>query len=159
MEETQAVPSVTLKAAGSGREVRLDQLDKPSVLLVFGQDNAGQVDPVVEAVRSKYSEEQVLIVSIADLHKLPKLLRGMAEGVMKGRYNDEAKKLREGLDPVEHVVILADWDGEVAPGLGLGPVDRQMAMAIVGPGGRLAGVYHDAAPEKVVVEMLDKALA
>lgn len=159
MEETQAVPSVTLKAAGSGREVRLDDLGKPSVLLVFGQDNAGQVDPVVEAVRSKYGEEQVLIVSVVDLNKLPKLFRGMAEGVMKGRYNDEAKKLRDGLDPAEHVVILPDWDGEVAPGLGLGPVDKQAAMAIVGPGGRLAGVYHDAAPESVVVEMLDKALA
>ncbi|HEX6032089.1 MAG TPA: hypothetical protein VFY90_11725 [Tepidiformaceae bacterium] len=159
MEETQAVPSVTLKAAVSGRLVRLDQLEKPAVVMMFGQNNSAQVDPVVEAVRAKYPEEQVLLVSVADLSKLPKLLRKMAEGVMNGRYKGEAEKLRDGLDPAEHVVILPDWDGEVAPGFGLGPVDKQMAMAVVATGGRLAGTYQDAAPETAVTGMLESALA
>lgn len=159
MEETQAVPSITLKAAGSGRLVRLDQVAQPTVALIFGQDNSGAVDPVVEAVRAKYSEEQVLIASVVDLRKLPKLLRKMAEGMMNGRYEAEAKKLRDGLDPVEHIVILPDWDGEVVRGFGLEGVDKQLAVAVVARGGRLAGLYHDSAPEGVITTMLEPVVS
>jgi hypothetical protein len=157
--QVSQAPSTVLTAAGSGREFRLDQLPRTAAVLLMGQSTASAVDGMVEAIRAKYPEEQVLIANVVDLGSFPKLLKKVAEMTLNGRYDGWKGRLREGLVPEEHIVILPDWDGTVAPALGLSDVDKQFAVAVVKPDGEVVGTYQGPEPQPKAVELLDRAFA
>jgi hypothetical protein len=154
----QRAPSLALTAARSGRAVRLDSLGRVAVVLGLASETSGMVDGVIAAIRERYEEEDVLIVNLVNLEKLPKLLRQVATHTMTARYEASAATLRAGLNPQEHVVILPDWDGKATDEMGFCEVEKSIAVAVLGADGYVLSRYEGATPETAVVELLDSAV-
>ncbi|MCA9917211.1 MAG: NAD(P)/FAD-dependent oxidoreductase [Anaerolineales bacterium] len=147
-----ALPSATLTAAGSGRQVVLTDVKRPSVLIFHTQETAAASTAVNQAVRAKYPlATSVFVASVVDLHTLPKLFRRFAESAMRKSYEEAASTLPHGMKPQDYVVILPDWDGGVTRAFGLENVDKQAGVAVLDGNGRLVGVYQgDALAEQVM---------
>jgi hypothetical protein len=156
---TRPAPPLAFKAAVSNREIRFDQVDRPSLILMFAQETSNSLDPVIESVRAEWPHTRDLaIFNVVDLRSIPRLIRKMAEIQINSSYQNWAKNLEAGEDAADWVYILPDWDGETLKALGLSDVSKQVAVAAVGPDGRLAGPYQGDAPGPAAVELV-KAIA
>ncbi|MEX0751015.1 MAG: hypothetical protein WD359_09430 [Dehalococcoidia bacterium] len=110
------------------------------------------------AVRERYPEAaQVTIISVADGRPFPKLIRKIAEQIMKSSYNDAVKNLLPGRDPEHYVLITPDWDGAVFKALGVEDVTKQIAIAVINKQGDIVGTYQgDDAPAQALA-LVDRA--
>lgn len=154
-EQIRSVTDVPVKAFGHGRELRLAGLDVPAVLVCVSRETSQQAGPVTRAVRETYPEvSQVLVATIADVRSIPKLLRKVVEQLMKSNYNDAVKNLAPGHTAEDYVIIVPDWDGEVLGPLGVDDVTKQIAVAVIAPGGKVALVHQGDEPATAVLEAL-----
>lgn len=115
-ETKSDVHAITLKAAGSGREVVLNGIGKPAVLIFHTQETAETAEQINKTIRaeSQYENcETTLIANVVDLRAVPKLFRSFAERSMRESHEKSATVLAKGLAPQDYVVILPDWDGSV----------------------------------------------
>jgi hypothetical protein len=153
---TQA-PAVTLKANGHGRMLTFNELGVPAVLVCVARETSNLASPVVNAVREKYATaDQVLIVNVADTRPFPRLIRKVAEQIMKSAYNDAVKNLEPGSRPEDYVLIVPDWDGDLLGPLGIDDVSKTIAVVVLDARGGIVGVYQgDDAPAQAV-EMLGR---
>ncbi len=157
-EQGRPAPNVTLKAAGSGRNVSLAREGVPLVLVCVGQGTAGSVDPIRSAIRDRWPEAgSVMVASVIDLRAVPRLMRKMAEGALASRYRENVAKLPGGRDGRDYIVILPDWKGEVIAALGVGDVAATAALAVIGADGQIVGVYQGDDPATAAVGLLEKA--
>lgn len=148
-------PVVTLKAIGHGREVAIASVGAPVVLMFVGRETQPAVDPVVDAVRERYPEaSQVTILNIADVRGVPRLVRKVAETIMKSSYKERVAKLRPGQAPAEYVLILPDWDGDAFRALGVEDVSKTIFVAVLDPEARIAGTYQGDDPAAAAMDML-----
>src|SRR3990167_8487078 len=103
----QSAPAVTLKANGHGRQLTFNNLGVPAVLVCVARETSELVSPVVTKIRETYeTADQVLIVNIADARPFPRLIRKVAEQIMKSSYNDAVKNLQPGRKPEDYVLIV-----------------------------------------------------
>ncbi len=152
------LPAVTIKAAGSGREVALGVLGKPTVLLFHTQetaDQAGAVNRALREVNAYQDAAALMIANVVDLHAVPKLFRNFAERAMRGSYEETAAGLPTGIDPAEYVLILPDWDGGVTKAVGLKDVNEKAGVAVIDKDGNLTGTYQGEDAVERVLEMLN----
>lgn len=156
-EPHRRAPGITLKAAGSGRELRLDRAGAPLALLCVTQETSGAVEGIRTAIRERYADPQeVIVASVVNASAVPRLMRKMAESALGSRYRDAGSRLGEGKEPHDFIVILQDWKGEVVAALGaLDP--KQLAVVVVTAGGEIAGVYQGEEPAKAAIELLGQA--
>jgi hypothetical protein len=153
------VPAKTLVAVGSGREMPLDRLGVPAVLVFHSQENAGAAGRLNQAVRERYPlPSQVLIASVANLQGVPRLFRGMAEGAMRKAYQEASAQLPEGLKAEDYVIILPDWDGKVTEALGAKDPDKVAAVAVIDGAGALLGFYQGDSLEEKALQFLQNLL-
>ncbi len=135
----------------------MDEIGAPAVLLCVGRETADQARPVVEAVRAKYpTAADAVIANVADARPFPKLLRKVAEQIMKSSYKNAVDGLEPGKTPEDYVLIMPDWDGDVLNPLGVEDVSKQIAVAVIGADGTIAGVYQGEDPATQVLELLEK---
>lgn len=152
-------PDLKFTTVGSKREVFLRNLPKTSLVLMVAQETGGETEPVLAAVREVYPDAEAMpVLNVVDLKKIPRLVRKVAEGMLKGRYEERAQAVPPGTDPAERVFILPDWEGKLAPALGLGDVSKRMAMAVIGPDGKLYGTYQGDDAAKAALDLLRAAL-
>ena len=119
-EGTGRAPAVELTAIGHGRKVRIDELGAPAALIFLGRETSEQGQPVTRAIRDRYPDaSQVVIATITDVRGIPRLVRKVAQTLMKNGYNRAVENLQQGRSPEEYVLILPDWDGEVYGPLGI----------------------------------------
>ena len=150
---------MTLKANGHGRKLTFNQLGVPAVLVCVARETSDLASPVVTAVRETYdTADQVLIVNIADTRPFPRLIRKIAEQIMKSSYNDAVKNLRPGRKPEDYVLIVPDWDGELLEPLGIDDVTKTIAVAVIDARGGIVGVYQGEDPASRALEMLERAI-
>lgn len=153
-------PAVTLKAAGSGREISLNKIGKHAVLIFHAQETADAAAQINEAIRaqSNYAScDSVLIANVVDLHAVPKLFRGFAEKAMKESYDKAAAVLAErGLAPRDYAIILPDWDGSVTKTFGLKGANKTAGLAVLDANGKLIGTYQGSEPESNALALLEK---
>jgi hypothetical protein len=155
---TQA-PAVTLKANGHGRQLTFNKLGVPAVLVCVARETSDQPGPVIGAIRDVYeTADQVLIVSIADGRAFPRIIRKVAEQIMKSSYNDAVKNLLPGRKPEDYVLIVPDWDGDLLKPLGVDDVSKTIAIAVIDAAGNLVGVYQGDDPATHAIEMLERAV-
>ncbi|HEY7270535.1 MAG TPA: hypothetical protein VH951_11975 [Dehalococcoidia bacterium] len=142
------VKPVELKmtAVGSGREVDLASLLQPVLFVAFGQETQAGSDPVEQVARARYKPSDLLVVSLIDLHKIPSLIRKMAEGVLNNEHKKAVEALPAGADPYEYVVVLPDWKGEAVKSLGLTDATKAIGLALVDTAGRVQWRYQGAEP-------------
>jgi prolycopene isomerase len=154
-----SAPAVTLKAAGSGREVTLNAIGKRSVLIFHTADTAEDAERINQAVRAvdEYQAcESVTIINVVDLHSVPKLFRSFAEKSMRESYDKASKSIPQGQDPQDYVIILPDWDGKATKGFGLGDTSKVVGLAVLDAQGGVVGTYQGDEPELHALKLLQK---
>jgi len=148
-------PAVTLKANGHGRKIQFDDIGTTALLICVARETSDAPGPIVEAVREKYvTAEEVLIINLADTRPFPRLIRKIAEQIMKSSYNDAVKNLQPGSKPEDYVLIVPDWDGDVLEPLGIDDVTKTIAVAVIDRAGKVVGVYQGDNPAKAAMELL-----
>jgi hypothetical protein len=153
-------PAVTLKAIGHGRQLTFNALGRPAVLIFVARETSEQPPPVVTAIREKYATaDDVMIANVADGRPFPRLIRKIAERIMKSSYNDAVKNLEPGRKPEDYVLIVPDWDGALLRLLGIDDVTKMIAVAVINGRGDLIGVYQGDDPQSHVLEMLERAIS
>jgi hypothetical protein len=151
-------PAVTLKANGHGRQLTFNALGVTTLLVCVARETSDMASPVVNAVREKYpTADQVLIANIADTRPFPRLIRKIAEQIMKSSYNDAVKNLQPGRKPEDYVLIVPDWEGDLLKPLGIDDVTKTIAVAVIDSRGGLVGVYQGDDAAEQAVAMLERA--
>ncbi len=134
-----------IKAIVSGREIALNKIGKPAVLVFHTQETAEAAAKINEAIRaeSKYEScESMLIANVVDLHSVPKLFRGFAEKAMRESYDKATASLAKGLAPQDYIFIFPDWDGSVTKSFGFKNTNKTAAFVVLDKNGNLAGSYQ-----------------
>ena len=149
------VPDVTMTAFGHGRELRVAELGVPALYTCVARETADQPQPVARAVRDAYPlASQVLVASIADLRKIPRLLKVIVDQLMKSSYKDAVDNLQPGRTPEDYVIILPDYDDELLGPLGIDDVTKQIAVVVVSASGDVIGTYQGDDPAGAALKML-----
>ncbi len=149
-----------MKAAGSDREITLNKIGKPAVLIFHTQETAKVAAKINETIRaeSNYANcDSMFIANVVDLHSVPKLFRGFAEKAMKESYAKAAASLAKGLNPQDYIVIIPDWDGSVTKSSGFKNTNKTAAFAALDKNGNLTGSYQGENPESAALALLKKS--
>jgi hypothetical protein len=94
-------------------------------------------------VRERYpSADDVLVVDVVDLRGVPGVFRKVAEGVLAGEHKKAVEALPDGLDPHDHVIILPDWQGDVAKSFNLPEPSRTVCGAVLSAEGDVMGTFE-----------------
>lgn len=147
-QQAQQAPNFNLSHV-TGRPVSLsDYRGRPVVVMFGGRDSSDQVQQIGQTIRSRYDHEALPLVSILDLHGLPRMLQGMAKGRLQSGYQEAAQRAASNIQaagqPVpadlSHLVVMApDWDGKVTASFGLSGVDKQAVAVLVDAEGYIRG--------------------
>jgi len=151
------MPAAVLTAAGSGRKLDLRHLPAPTLLLFHDQHAAETAKAINLAVRKRLPAAQILVGSVPDLSKVPRLFRGVAQAAMDKGYRDGAKQLSAGLDPADYILILPDWDGAITQFTGFVNLGSAPGVVLVGQTGQILGTYQGAGAALKVVDLLVQA--
>ncbi len=139
-------PRFTMAAAVSGRSVTLPSPSgQVSVLLFHNHKTIEAVREINRVVReAHYRADQVLVASVLDLQRVPRLLRGAVESAIEKVYRGIADKVPAPYKPEDYIVILPDWKGRVSEAFGVTGVDVAACVIIVDSQGKIAGRYQGA---------------
>ncbi len=139
----QKAPAFTLTSIGSGRKVSLNKIGVPALLIFHGRQTSEAARTVNGPVRDRYPDpSNLLVASVADLHSVPRLLRGVVEAFISDAYEEASQELPEGWTARDYLLILPDWDGKVTRAFGLSHTDRIAGVAVVDSQGDIVGVYQ-----------------
>lgn len=139
-------PRFTMTAAVSGRSITLPtHTGQVSVLLFHNHKTIDAVRDINRTVReARYQAEQVLVASVLDLRRVPRLLRGPVEAAIEKVYRGIAEKVPPPYQPEDYIIILPDWKGSVSEAFGVTGVDVAACVIIVDGQGKIAGRYQGA---------------
>lgn len=152
-------PAVTLKAIGHGRKLTLNQMGVTTLIICLARETSARARDVVTPVRDRWPlASDVTIINMADGRAFPKLIRKVAEQIMKSSYNDAVSNLEPGRAPEDYVLIAPDWDGAVLKPLGLTDLTKEIAVAVISKSGDLVGVYQGPDCPAQAVALLERAL-
>ena len=161
-------PDFALEVIGGTRQVRLaDFAGRPLVLLFNSPKTAAEANAVNLQLRSRQPDHRALpIVTVVNLHSVPKPFRGIARSSMKKNYSEAVTAARQDFaghgaqppaDMTEVVCIVPDWDGKVAAAYGVGDLDHDVVAVLIGPDGIILGQGRGAeAAEKLLGGWLDQ---
>jgi len=151
-------PDFKLRAIPTKRKVEIPSESGVPMLLVFmGAQTATQIEDVVKNVRLYQPDPaQLLIVNVVDLRGVPKLLRKMAETVMRASYDQAAAQLPDEFDPAEHLILVPDWKGKIFKALGIRDASKNLAIVALNAAGQVIGHYQGEAIVPVALELIGK---
>ena len=143
-------PLFALEVIGGTRQVRLADFAGRTVVLLFNSAKTAEAANAVNLqLRSRQPDHRVLpIVTVVDLHSVPKPFRGIARGSMKKSYSEAVTAARQEFtargeqppaDMTEVVCIAPDWDGKVAAAYGVGNLDQDVVAVLIGSDGAIVG--------------------
>jgi hypothetical protein len=151
-------PAVTLKAIGHGRKLPLNAMGVTTMIICLARETSDKASGVVTPVRERWPlASEVTIINMADGRPFPKLIRKIAEQIMKSSYNNAVENLQEGRTPEEYVLIAPDWDGSVLKPLGLEDLTKEIAVAVINMQGDLVGVYQGDDCAAQAIAMIERA--
>ena len=147
--------SFTLEAIGSGRKVDLSAPGRSVLLICFAQETQDGIEEVEAAARRRFATaDELLVGHVIDLHKVPGLLRKVAEGVLAGEHRKAVEALPAGQEPDDYVVILPDWDGAGVRRLGLEDATQALGLALLRADGSIAWRYQGPDPAAALAARL-----
>jgi hypothetical protein len=136
------LPKFSFQAAVSGKAVDNALVKgKRAVLMVHTGKDTETPKGVARVVREKWPDaNDVVLASVIDLRAFAGMWRRVAEAKLKESHGKlSAKAQQMGLDPAEHVLLVADWDGTAAATLGVDPA-AGAAVVVAGRDGKVLGV-------------------
>lgn len=143
---------------GSERTVSLQAPGVITVLICLAQETEKDAVIIENAVRERFpSAQDVLVVDVVDLRGVPGLFRKVAEGVLAAEHKKAVVALADGLDPRDHVVILPDWQGEVAKSFNLPEPSKTVCGAVLSAEGDVMGTYEGTNAANVLM-LIDYAI-
>lgn len=132
-----------------GRSVSLGDYRGRKVVAVFAsRDSGDQASRISQTLRGRFGHDELALVSILDMHSLPKLMQPVAKAMLKKAYNDAVAQLKTDFqakgepppaDPSQFVVMLPDWDGKVTASFGITDVKSQAVAVLIDENGRRIG--------------------
>lgn len=144
----QMAPNFTLQHV-AGRNVTMSEFQGRTTVLIFsGRDSVDQARQMGQSIRSRYDIYALPIVSILDMHGIPRMMQGMAKGRVQSGYEEMLKVAASSLqaagkpmpaDPTQAVIMCPDWDGSVTKSFGLQAVDQQAVAVLVDGQGYIRG--------------------
>ena len=150
-------PDLTLTAVGSERSLALQAPGVATVLICIAQETEEQAAAIENAVRALYPNPgDVLIAHVIDLRNVPGMFRRVAEGILAAEHKKAVGELTDGQDPADHVIILPDWQGEVAKSLNLPEPSKTICGAVLSAEGDVMGTY-EGTDAKNVLMLIDYA--
>jgi len=152
-------PAVTMTAIGNGRKITLNRIGLPALLIFHGRNTSEAVRSVNGPVRDEYpSAEQLLVISIADLHVVPGLLRGVVQAFIKDAYEEAIQELPQGWEPIDYLLILPDWDGKVTKAFQMKNTDGKAGLAVLDGNAKVLGTYQGDNLANQALKLLEKAM-
>jgi hypothetical protein len=144
----QQAPDFTLEHV-KGHQVALSSYRGRPVVIVFSaRDSSDQARSISSTIRDRYGADELPILTVLDLHSLPRLVRPVARGQLNKGYEEavrlatetaQAKGRPMPADPAQHVVMLPDWDGKVTTSFGLSGIDQQAVAVLIDGEGNIRG--------------------
>lgn len=132
-----------------GRSVSLGDFRGRKLVAVFASKDSGdQARGITRAIRDRFGHDQVAMVSILDMHALPRMMQPVAKALLKKAYKEAVEKLEAEFrakgepppaDPSQFVVMLPDWDGKVTASFGVTDVKKQAVAVLIDENGRRIG--------------------
>ena len=145
---TRQAPAFTLDHV-VGRPVSLaDYRGRPVVVIFAGRDSGEQVRQIAWTIRARYGDEELPMLSVLDLHGVPRPLHGLVRGRLRSVYQEAVREATTGMrargravppDMSAAIVLLPDWDGAVTRSFGLSGVDRQAVAVLIDGDGAIRG--------------------
>lgn len=130
-----------------GHEVSLADYRGRNVVAMFGgKESAEQIQQSVEAIRARFSPDELPVLAVSDLQGVPRPARIIAKGQMKkafeGAVKDQVARLEAAGKPVPDddtrgVMMLMDWKGDAIKGFGLSDVDSEAVGVLIDGEGRV----------------------
>jgi hypothetical protein len=121
---------------------------RPVVLVFAGKDSGSQAREIVVTLRGRFAPDQLPVLSVLDMHSIPRLVQGIAKGQIQKGYNDAVREAQADAqargwatpaDPAQLVIMLMDWDGKVTSSYGLSGVDKQAVAVLIDENGAVRG--------------------
>ncbi len=132
------LPDQTLTAVVSDREITLNAIGRPTVLVFHGQTTAPAAMAVNSAVRAVFPDpDQVLIASVIDLRQFPAMFQAMVRPELDKAYYKAADKLPDGADASALIVLLPDWKGAAHTACGVQDSTRDAAIMVADATGHI----------------------
>jgi len=160
----QQIPSFTLPHVAGGADVSSSEYSGRTFVLAFaGRSSGDQAEKISDTLRAKYTVEALPVVQIANLKGVPGFVKGLAKKDITKAYQKESQKEAARLqaqgklvpDDLSHsVVMLLDWDGAVAGGLGLSDIDKTAVALLVDGDGKVCGTGTGAQGGEQILSML-----
>jgi len=142
MEVGTQAPEFALEAVVSERPVNSEALAGRRVVLVFhGPRTSDAPKEVGKAVRAAHPDAgDVFVANVVNLKSMAGMWQKVAKAQLKATYDRMAGKLEaKGTDPVDYVVMCADWDNDVAPRFGCDDSNQAPAVAVLDADGTVLG--------------------
>jgi len=154
---TADLPDLRWTAVGTGEAVRPGRDGRLAVLVLHGRHN-GEVSEVVQReVRTRFPDpSEVLVASVIDLGWVPRAIRPVARRAMRRVYDQVWRRVPEGFDPRECVVMLPDWKARLPAALDLREVRKTAAVVVVDREARVVGVYQGPEPARAALRLLSR---
>lgn len=156
----QPAPDFTLTAVKSGLEISLRSCAGMVLGLVFhGRETVQAVVEINTAVRPVYPEPKpVVLVSVIDLSVVPRFLQRAVKPMLEQAYDQAAREIPKGYNPVDYVFLLPDWNGSVTKTFKAKGTDKAAAIVVIDPAGRVTGSYQGPQPGDAALALVRKAL-
>jgi prolycopene isomerase len=143
----QMLPALTFRPMGSQRESGffgvdglMSRSERPLVLVCYTPDSSAECLALIQTLRTRYpAADDLLLVSVVDLHKLPKAFHKFAEREMQTVYDALVNNMPPEAALQEYAVILLDWAGHITRAIGLQDVDEHAAVVVADHNGQLIG--------------------
>ena len=159
-ENNTAVSPFTARAFPTKRKVAVPPEDNVPTLLIFvGAQSATQIETVITGIRREIPDpETLLVVNVVDLRGVPKLMKGMAERVIRAAYDTAAKQIPNGYDPADQLILIPDWKGTIFKAYDVDNVNQQVHLVMVNGAGERMAAYSGDNPAAAGLEMARAAL-
>jgi hypothetical protein len=156
----QPAPDFTLTAIKSGREISRKSCAGMVLGLVFhGRETVHAVVEINTTVRPVYPEPKpVVLVSVVDLSIVPRLLHRAVKPMLEQAYDQAAREVPKEYNPADYVFLLPDWNGSVTKAFRVKHTDKNAAIVVVDPAGRVTGSYQGPQPGPAALSLVRQAL-
>ena len=144
----QQAPNFSLNHI-TGRPVSLSDYRGHTVVVVFsGRDSTDQARQIGQTLRSRYDIYTLPMISVLDLHGIPRMMHGLAKGRVETGYKELVATATQALqaagkpmppDASQVIVMLPDWDGSVTASFGLQGTDQQAVAVLIDGNGFIRG--------------------
>jgi cytochrome oxidase Cu insertion factor (SCO1/SenC/PrrC family) len=155
----QPAPQFTLDHV-EGHPVSLsDYRGRTVVVAMSDRHSAEEMVAGIDALRAHYDHDQLPILAVADMKGIPRPARVMAKKQMKKGFQEAVEKESTRLQAAgkqvpegsQLVVMLPDWDGQVADSFGIADTDQASAFVLIDTEGNVRGYGRGAeAPQQIM---------